>query len=633
MKQLPIRILGIAPYEGMHLALERVAELYANVAMDVFTGDLEDGAAIVRDFHLEDYDCIISRGGTARLLRTITDIPVVEVTLSAYDIMRTLTLAENYTSSFAIVGYPNITEAAHMLCGLMKYPVDIITVNKKEEIPESLQQLRNKGIEMIIGDMAPHRIAQEMGMNALLITSGAESLRAGLEQAIQIGTSFQKLRKENFFLTRIMRGEAENITVLDEAGGLYYSAPGELPPDLLAVLREKMPEIPQNSSFRFYHNQRNKLLRIVGQVVRIGTGRYYLFHHSSSTSPVRSGKSGVRLYSRSECEMLFRNSFYHLSGALTKIRSKWDTLAATNQPIMVMGETGTGKIQVAYYVYLHSQLSTNPFVFIDCAVVSDKTWDNLLNRYDSPLNDKKNTICFQNFDAISPANGRALIEMILSTQMSFRQRLVFCYNQAQGAELSEICVQLLRSVSCIPVTLEPLRRREDEISSLASIYLGNLNEELGKQIAGFDPGAMEQLRHFGWPGNFMQFKRVLRELAIESDSLYIRSAAVAEVLSRERNMLRPVFPAKQQSDAPMTLEQIIRQAIEQALRDNDGNQSAAAKQLGIGRSTLWRHLNSTDTYAKPYDKNTNQEDGGNGKERKALSGKENHDRACNGKPQ
>ena len=91
----------------------------------------------------------------------------------------------------------------------------------------------------------PHRIAQEMGMNALLITSGVESLRTGLEQAILIGTSFQKIRKENFFLTRIMRGEAENITVLDEAGELYYSVPGDLPPDLLAEMREKMPELPK----------------------------------------------------------------------------------------------------------------------------------------------------------------------------------------------------------------------------------------------------------------------------------------------------------------------------------------------------------------------------------------------------
>lgn len=598
MKQLPIRILGIAPYEGMHIALERVAESYPNVIIDVFTGDLEDGAAIVRDYHHEAYDCIISRGGTARLIRTITDIPVVEVTLSVDDIMRTLKLAENYTNRFAIVGYPSITESAHTLCGLMKSHMDIITIHNTDEIHSVLKQLQNDGVEMIIGGMAPHRIAQEMGMNAILITSGVESLRAGLEQAISIGASFQKLRKENFFLTSIMRGEAEQITVLDEFGELYYSAPAELPPEMLSVLREKIPEIPLHSPLRFYHNQYTKLFRVVAQVIRIGTSKYYLFHQTNSPSPVRSGKSGLRTYSKSECEIVFRNSFFNLSGALGELKSKLDTVAATNQPLIIVGEEGTGKIQVAYYVYLRSQISTNPFVLIDCAVASDKTWDNLLNRYDSPFNDSKNTICFQNFNAISSANGRALIEMILSTQMAVRHRLIFCYTQPAGVELSEICIQLLRSVSCLPITPLPLRNREDEISSLASLYLGNLNAELGKQIAGFDPGAMDQLRKFNWPGNYIQFKRVIRELAIEAEASYIRSASVAEILSRERNQLLPLFPVQNRSDTAMTLDQIIRQAIEQALRENDGNQSAAAKQLGIGRSTLWRHMNSSDASVK-----------------------------------
>ena len=103
-------------------------------------------------------------------------------------------------------------------------------------------------------------------------------------------------------------------------------------------------------------------------------------------------------------------------------------------------------------------------------------------------------------------------------------------------------------------------------------------------------------KQIGYPCRNQPAHYGLRELALESDTLYIRSAAVAEILSRERNLLRPVFPAKDQTDAPMTLDQIVHQAIEQALRDNDGNQSAAAKQLGIGRSTLWRHMNNADTH-------------------------------------
>lgn len=598
MKQLPIRILAIAPYDGMHIALKRVAESYPDVIIDVFTGDLEDGAAIVKAYHHEAYDCIISRGGTARLIRTITDIPVVEVTLSVYDIMRTLKLAENYTNRYAFVGYPSITESAHLLCNMLKYNVDIVTVHSLEEVRDAMTQLQKKGIEMVIGGMTPHKIAQEMGMNALLITSGAESLQTGLEQAISVGSSFQKLRQENFFLTSIMRGESENITVLDAFGELYYSAPAELQPELLTILRSKIPEIPLHSPLRFYHNQHTKLYRIVAQIVRIGTDKYYLFHHTTGASPVRSGKSGLRTYSKSECEIKFRNSFFNLSGALGDLRNKLDTIATITQPLLIVGEVGTGKIQIAHYIYLRSQINTSPFIQLDCAVVSDKTWANLLNRYDSPLNDTKNTICFQNFDAISPENGSALIEMILATQMAVRQRLIFCYNRPEGTELSEVCIKLLRSVSCVTIAPLPIRGRSDEISSLASLYLGKLNEEFGKQIAGFDPGAMEQLRKFGWPGNYIQFKRVIRELAIETETPYIRSAPVAEILTRERSQLLPMFPVQNRTETAMTLDQVIHQAIEQALRDNDGNQSAAAKQLGIGRSTLWRHMNNAGIPAK-----------------------------------
>ena len=63
------RILGIAPYDGMRTAMEQAAQAYPNVEMDIYTGDLEDGQAIVQQMPPNSYDCIISRGGTATLIR------------------------------------------------------------------------------------------------------------------------------------------------------------------------------------------------------------------------------------------------------------------------------------------------------------------------------------------------------------------------------------------------------------------------------------------------------------------------------------------------------------------------------------------------------------------------------------
>ena len=106
-------ILGIAPYEGMQTAIERAAQAYPDIHLDVYTGDLKEGAAIVERMPQGVYDCIISRGGTAELIRQVTDLPVVEIQISVYDVLRAMKLAENYSRQYAIAGFPGITEPAH----------------------------------------------------------------------------------------------------------------------------------------------------------------------------------------------------------------------------------------------------------------------------------------------------------------------------------------------------------------------------------------------------------------------------------------------------------------------------------------------------------------------------------------
>ena len=108
MENRKIRILGIAPYEGMKTIMQNIAKTREDLELDVYVGDLNTGVEIARrNFH-SDYDVIISRGGTAQLIGQATSIPVIEVTLSVYDILRAIKLAENYEDRSAIVGSPSI---------------------------------------------------------------------------------------------------------------------------------------------------------------------------------------------------------------------------------------------------------------------------------------------------------------------------------------------------------------------------------------------------------------------------------------------------------------------------------------------------------------------------------------------
>ena len=148
-------------------------------------------------------------------------------------------------------------------------------------------------------------------------------------------------------------------------------------------------------------------------------------------------------------------------------------------------------------------------------------------------------------------------------------------------------------VGALTLELPPLRSRSDEIPSLSSLYLNSLNLELGKQISGFEPRAIEMLRQYPWPNNYTQFKNLLRSLATLTNGPYIRSSSVADLLSKERSLRSApaAHPAAVVStDTSRTLESIIGEVVQQTVAAHGGNRAAAARQLGISRTTLWRYL-------------------------------------------
>lgn len=604
MEHSPVHILGIAPYESMKTAMERAAEDYPGICLDVFTGDLQAGVEIVqRNLH-NAYDCIISRGGTAELIRGITDIPVVEIQLSVYDILRTIKLAENYSKLYAIVGFPSITGPAYTLCDLLQYNIDILTVHNAQETYTTLSRLQEGGYRMVVSDMVTQTVARQLGMDAFLITSGIESLQAAFDQALTLGGAFRRLRQENFFLQCVAQDDNSSIVVLDRRGNVYWSTSGEPGTALLTVLRTKLAEVPENSPLCFYHNDQGSLYSITGQIVSIGQERCFLFRCVPAKIPLRTNKTGLRAFNAGECEHLLSNSFYSVSGAMGELEGVLGAVAITRQPVMIIGEPGTGKEQIARYLYLHGSARNNPFVVIGCDLAGDKTWDFLLNHYNSPLNDSGGTVYFQHLEQLPDARCQELLSLILDTGLSRRQRLIFSCARPRGGDLPEAAKRFGLRLGCTKLELPALRERTDEIPSLASLYLASLNLETGKQISGFEPSALEKLRQFDWPHNYTQFRQVLQSLSTTTHSSYISSRAVASLLAQERELARGPRPPIAKEKEGGTLDEIILGVIRETLAACGGNQTAAARQLGISRTTLWRYLRGGRSETAPEIKTT-----------------------------
>lgn len=117
-----------------------------------------------------------------------------------------------------------------------------------------------------------------------------------------------------------------------------------------------------------------------------------------------------------------------------------------------------------------------------------------------------------------------------------------------------------------------------------------------QQTYGLEDGALKSLQGYDWPHNYAQFKRVMRELALACPGRSITEQDVAGILAREKNMTSTGKYIEGQDvplDLRMTLEELDKEIVRRVLEEEGGNQSATARRLGIGRTTLWRLLNNS----------------------------------------
>lgn len=593
MSTQKIKILGIAPYEGMKSIMLQLAEERTDLELDVFVGDLENGVEIAqRNFH-SNYDAIISRGGTAELIGRSTHIPVIEVSLSVYDILRAIKLAENYADRYAIVGFPGITGSAHLLCDLLQYKIDIFTIHDESEVHETLSSLKAKGYRMVLCDMIANTTARRLGLNALLITSGAEGISSAFDQAVKLSRSYIALKSENRFLKNIIQHESNHTVVLTDDGSICFSSldENEVSP-ILDILLKELPMVLSNENHKFFKNIDGTLYSFLCRKLRYHNKDCAVYYFSSSSIPLSSGKHGIQYCNQPQAEEPFFHNFYNLFGSADHILKYVESIGKTTLPIMILGESGTGKELLAKKLHSQSSFKNNPMIMVNCAMLTEKSWNFLTNHLNSPFNDSNNTIFIKDISLLSEQRRTQLLSIVADMNVHKRNYMIFsCISSAQNSIPPE-ALAFVNLLACLTMHLPALRERAGDIPTLSSLYLNDLNVTMASQIIGFEPKAMELLQNYSWPYNYPQFQRILNELALITATPYIGREDVAAFLKKEQNhALTPrTDTANQAFDLNKPLNEINQDIILSVLKKCDGNQSAAAKQLGISRTTLWRYL-------------------------------------------
>lgn len=192
------------------------------------------------------------------------DIPICDIVPSAYDILRTIRLAQGMGDDFAIVGYPSITHPAEKLCEIMQFSIPTVTIRSPQECREKLAALRDKGTRIIVGDMISATCAQEYGMHGLLIVSGMESIESAINTAKDICLRYQTLDRRASLLRDLLVSDERDCAVYSPDGREVFATLDPVPPELADAMRQHVSHVLAHSSVKLSRRLGNEMSTVRG---------------------------------------------------------------------------------------------------------------------------------------------------------------------------------------------------------------------------------------------------------------------------------------------------------------------------------------------------------------------------------
>jgi len=582
------KILVIVPYAGLKSVFEAQQAQYPELDLDIYVGDLEEVVRFSNMFLSQKYVAIISRGGTARFIRTLSNIPVVEVEISSFDILRAIILAQQSNDRHAIVGYPNIIRPFRQICEMLQYRMDLYEIDQETNIPAFIEQLRGEGIELVIGDVVATETAKASGMSSLLITSGVESVEKALREAAQLASRINTVSKNGAAFQAAVESSDDTIVIMNHEHQMVYL--NHLPEGLSIsqlsdMLGAHLDDLDQIHHFHIVARYSGLRFGISGKVINDGGTTRYVFFIRGISQPFRTETSAVTILNYNDIEP--RAILSPSSRAIYEKVGEFAANSARYYSLFLYGGIGVGKDTLIQAIFLRTCNKNDPLVVVDCEQLTARQWQLLIDDEKSVLYMPHFSLYLKSVHALARGLQQDLLQYFESTRF-FSRHTVFSSSEYDHTDLLvsySFPKQLYELLSGLRFYLPSLNEQPDDIPAIASMVLSQNSQE-ASHIIGFDNYAMEYLKSYHWKLNIEQLCATVKQLIATSDGPYISVLDLETVLSEAASS----NPQYANIDISKPLDEIEQDVINKVLVRENMSQTAAAKRLGISRSTLWRKL-------------------------------------------
>lgn len=308
-----------------------------------------------------------------------------------------------------------------------------------------------------------------------------------------------------------------------------------------------------------------------------------------------------------------RATFHHMTSTNHRMREIFELLpliAESNSTVLIQGESGTGKELMARAIHDLSTRARKPLLALNCGALPDtlleaELFGHKAGAFTDAKRDRKGrlaaaeggTLFLDEIGDISPAFQVRLLRVLQertyeplgsSETMKANVRFIAATHRDLRAEVAEgrFREDLFYRLNVMQIAIPPLRERREDIPILARRFLDRQVLLHGKAIQGFSPEALDQLMRYPWPGNIRELENAVEHACVLCRHNQIQASDLPTSLGTG-------LPGRGVPPDPASGRDLRGQEmalIQAALERHGGNRTAAARELGIHPTTLWRKL-------------------------------------------
>lgn len=280
------------------------------------------------------------------------------------------------------------------------------------------------------------------------------------------------------------------------------------------------------------------------------------------------------------------------------------SVATSDMTVLILGESGTGKELLSRHIHRSSRRSQKSFVAVNCAAIPDNLLESELFGFEkgsfTGAHEKKTgkfelahggTILLDEIGEMSATLQAKLLRVLQEREIDrigskqpvpVDVRVIATTNRNLQNAISEgrFREDLYFRLSVFPVELPPLRERPEDIELLAQHFTAKFSANMGRQIRGLTPEALEFLRRSPWKGNVRELENVMHRAVLVSKSGMI---AVDDFMLDDRS--------RQRAPVSGNIRDMEMELIRSTLEETGGNKTMAARKLGVSVRTIRNKLN------------------------------------------